>query len=178
MNFFNGLTRALGALLIIATGSAFTPAIAHDTVAGNLSIDHPYARPNLPNRPSAAYMAIKNDGETADKLLSATSTSFGTIELHTVHEMDGVMKMMPIEAVDVPAGDTAVLEPGGMHLMLFDAKQRFKVGDEFEAQLTFEKAGAVTVTFKVEKPAHGSKQMDHNGHGTKKQDHSGHGSGS
>lgn len=178
MNVFNTIARFLGAALVIASGVVVTPAIANDTVAGNLTIDHPYARPNLPNRPSAAYMAIKNDGATADKLLSASSDAFGTIELHTVHHEDGVMKMMPIKAVEVPAGDTAVLKPGGMHLMLFDAKQRFKIGDHFAVNLTFEKAGEVSVTFKVEKPSHGGKQMDHSGHGAKKKDHSGHGSGS
>ena len=83
------------------------------------------------------------------------------------------MKMMPVEAVEVPAGGNAVLEPGGMHMMLFEAADRFRIGDRFDAVLTFEKAGDVTVTFSVEKVKHGSKKMHHDGDGG---EHSGHGS--
>ena len=174
MTFLLKLTRIAGATLIAASVLTTAPAISHETVAGDLTIDHAHARPNLPNRPSAAYMTIMNAGETPDRLLAATSDAFGTIELHTVEHKDGVMKMMPIEAVDVPAGGMATMEPGGMHLMLFDATERFKIGDKFEATLTFENAGEVTVTFMVEKPKKGAKKMDHSNHGN----HGSHGSGS
>lgn len=154
------------------------PAVAHETTAGDLKIDHAHARPNLPNRPTAAYMTIMNSGHSPDRLLAVKSSAFGTIELHTVEHKDGVMKMMPIEAVDVPADGMAIMEPGGMHLMLFDATKRFRIGDRFDATLTFEKAGDVTVTFRVEKPKAGAKKTDHSNHGSGSGSHSGHGSGS
>ncbi|MEM7686632.1 MAG: copper chaperone PCu(A)C [Pseudomonadota bacterium] len=169
-----------GAFAVAVTLNLTQPAVAHETIAGDLTIGHPYARPNLPNRPSAAYLSISNDGEAADRLIAADSEAFGTIEIHTVEETNGVMKMLKIEGIDVPPGDTALLEPGGFHLMLFDAAQTFKIGDHFDATLTFEKAGDVTVTFMVEKPAAESKSADHSGHGAKGHSagtHSGHGSG-
>lgn len=177
MNVFKTMTCALGVTALLLANTLTTPAVAHETVAGDLTIAHPHARPNLPNRPSAAYMTISNNGAAPDALLSASSDAFSTIEIHTMHEKDGVMHMMPIKSVEVPADGSAALKPGGMHLMLFDAKRRFKVGDSFEATLTFEKAGKVKVTFKVEKPKHNDKKMDHSGHGAK-HDHNGHGSGS
>ena len=166
MNILNTLTRLVGACLIATSILISAPAIAHDTKAGHLMIDHAHARPNLPNRPSAGYMKIMNAGDSADRLLAAKSDAFGTIELHTVETKDGVMKMMPIKAIEVPAGGTATLEPGGMHLMLFDATKAFKIGDHFEVTLTFEKAGDVTVMFMVAKPKHGGKKMDHSNHGS------------
>lgn len=174
------LSRLAGAALLAIGALATAPAMAHDTTAGALTIAHPHARPNLPNRPTAAYLTISNAGSEADRLVAATSDAFGTIELHTMHEHDGVMKMMPIEAVDVPAGETAALTPGGMHLMLFDAKQRFKIGDSFDAVLSFEKAGDVPVTFMVEKPKHSGKKTGHGDHGNHGShgNHSNHGSGS
>ena len=63
-----------------------------------------------------------------------------------------------------------MLEPGGLHLMLFDGKEAFKIGDSFPMVLTFDKAGDVTVEVKVEKISGGS---DHSGHGNHS-DHSGH----
>lgn len=171
MNLVN-FTRPVGAALVALATLMASPAASHDFGVGDLSIDHPHARPNLPNRPTAGYMTIANTGDSADRLTSARSDAFGTIELHTVEQQDGVMKMLPIEAIEVPAGGTAVLEPGGLHLMLFDAADRLKIGDTFDAVLTFEKAGEVMVTFNVEKVKHGSKKMQHDGDG-----HSGHGSG-
>lgn len=178
MTFLNKLTRIAGATFVATSMLMSAPATAHETVAGKLTIDHAHARPNLPNRPSAGYMKIMNAGDKADRLLAAKSSAFGTIELHTVQHKDGVMKMMPVEGIDVPAGGMAKLAPGGFHLMLFDAAQRFKIGDSFNATLVFEHAGDVLVTFNVEKPKAGAKEMDHSGHGKKKHDHSGHGSGS
>ena len=166
MTILKTLARMAGACLVAASVMSLPSAFAHDTVAGDLTIDHAHARPNLPNRPSAAYMTIMNSGETPDRLLSASSDAFATIELHTVEHKDGVMKMMPIQAVEVPAGGMATLEPGGMHMMLFDAACRFKTVDHFKATLTFEKAGDVVVMFMVEKPKHGTKKMDHSGHGS------------
>ena len=166
MTIVKTLARMAGAYLIAASVLTAPPALAHDTRVGDLTISNAQARPNLPNRPSAGYLKITNKGETADRLLSASSEDFGAIELHSVEHKDGVMKMMPIEAVEIPAGGMAMLQPGGMHLMLFNAARRFKVGDHFKATLTFEKAGEVTVLFMVEKPKPGAKTMDHGNHGS------------
>lgn len=166
MNHLNATARMLAMAVALISGAFAAPAMAQDTVAGDITISHPQARPNLPNRPSAGYMTLSNQGTSADTLLSVASETFGTIEMHTVSEKDGVLHMMPIKVIAVPAGGKVALEPGGMHLMLFDAKQRLKIGDSFKASLTFEKTGEVTVTFKVQKPKHGSKQMDHSGHGS------------
>lgn len=167
------LARPFGAALLALTMLVTVPATAGEISSGDLTIAHAKARPNLPNRPTAAYMTISNAGAEGDRLLSARSESFGTIELHTVQHSDGVMKMMPVEAIDIPAGSDVVLEPGGLHLMLFDGAERFKIGDRFDAVLTFEKARDVTVTFDVMKVKHGSKKMHHGDHGS---GHSGHGS--
>ncbi|MEO0823088.1 MAG: copper chaperone PCu(A)C, partial [Pseudomonadota bacterium] len=55
---------------------------------GDLSIAHAWARPNIPNRPTAGYYEITNGGSTDDQLLSASSPAFGKIELHR-SEKDG-----------------------------------------------------------------------------------------
>ncbi|MEM1162703.1 MAG: copper chaperone PCu(A)C [Pseudomonadota bacterium] len=163
MSIFKSLAAAAIGLSLI-TPTVLTPAAAHETTSGDLTIFHAAARPNLPNRPTAAYMVISNGGDTMEVLLSATSPSFETIELHTVEKDGDVMTMMPVETIEVPAGGSAVLEPGSFHLMLFGAEKPFKVGDSYPLVLTFENAGDVTVEVKVEKISAGS-HGDHGGHG-------------
>jgi len=38
---------------------------------------------------------------------------------HTHIHDNGVMRMRQLPALDIPAGDTVTLQPGGLHLMLF-----------------------------------------------------------
>ncbi|MFK7945676.1 MAG: copper chaperone PCu(A)C [Paracoccaceae bacterium] len=156
---------ALGLVMVAPSAQA------HEVKKGDLTIIHPAARPNMPNRPTAAYMAISNEGSKADRLIAATSEAFGTIELHATMQHGDVMKMMPVDGVDVPAEDTALLEPGGLHLMLFDGNERFKIGDSFMMTLTFEQAGDVMVEVKVEQISGG---LDHSKHGSAESGHSGH----
>ena len=146
--------KSFGGVLALLTSLMAMTAQAGEIRIGDLTISHAKARPNLPNRPTAAYMMIANDGEAGDRLLSATSPDFGAVEIHSSMKHGDVMRMMPVDGVDVPAGDAAVLEPGGLHLMLFEGSESFKIGQEFTLELVFERAGAVQVSVKVEKIGH------------------------
>ncbi len=61
----------------------------------------------------------------------------------------GMMQMRPIEAIDLPAGTTVELKPGGLHIMLIDLVEPLKDGQQIELTLTFEKAGKKVVTVPV-----------------------------
>lgn len=68
----------------------------------------------------------------------------------TMHsDMGGTMTMQEVARVEVPAGDTVAFEPGGYHVMLLDLAEPLVAGDTFEMDLTFEKAGTVTVEVEV-----------------------------
>jgi copper(I)-binding protein len=144
---------ALAAGLALAALSPFEAPVAgaHDVMVGDLMLIHPTARPNMPNRPTAAYIVIANDGETPDRLIAASSSAFEAAELHTVIKDGDVMKMQPVEAIEIPAGEAVELAPGGYHIMLFGAVRLFKPGDRLPLVLTFEKAGDVTIDAMVEK---------------------------
>jgi copper(I)-binding protein len=101
---------------------------------------------------SAAYMLIKNNGADPDRLLSAGSDAAHAIELHESREVDGVMQMEPISAVEVPANASAELKPGGMHIMLIGLTKDLNAGDKVRLVLKFEKAGDVTVDAEVRAP--------------------------
>ncbi|MEO1531250.1 MAG: copper chaperone PCu(A)C [Pseudomonadota bacterium] len=165
-------TAALTGLAVLTA----LPAAAHDFKAGDIVIDHPWSRPTIPNRPSAGYFGLENTGEAADRLLSASSPAFGRVELHQTSETDGVMRMVKQDAVPIPAGETLSFEPGGYHVMLFDAVEQLAEGDRFPLELVFENAGAVTVELVVKRRAPKKGEMDHSGHGSHGE-HGGHGHG-
>ena len=154
-------------------------ASAHDYKLGQIMIEHPHARPTLgQGKTSAGYLMLKNHG-AADRLIRAESDIAERVELHTMSMTGGVMKMRPIEALDLPSGGEAQLAPGGEHIMLIGLKRKLAIGDSFPITLVFENSGAIEVTFMVEKPRGG---MDHGkmgdgsmSHGS--QGHMGHGSG-
>jgi copper(I)-binding protein len=62
----------------------------------------------------------------------------------------GVMRMRPVQKIDLPARKTVKLAPGGLHIMLLDIKQPLKEGDMVPLVLTFQGKGKVPSTVKVE----------------------------
>lgn len=146
------LRVALAAAILAAT-----PAFAEDAAihVGDLTISAPFTRATLPNAPVAGgFLTIENTGTQADRLLSATSTVAGDTQVHEM-AMDGdVMKMRQLkDGLEIPAGATVMLAPGGFHLMFMGLKQAFVQGETVAVTLAFEKAGAVEVTLPVAAPA-------------------------
>lgn len=147
-------------LLLAATAlallTATTGALAHGYTAGDLRIGHPWARPTASGQSvGGGYLKLTSQGG-ADRLLSATTPVAASVELHRM-SMDGdVMRMRRVDAIEVPAGQTVELKPGGLHLMLMGLKQPLQLGEKVPLTLRFEKAGAVEVELKVEHPKSGT----------------------
>ncbi|MEM9473316.1 MAG: copper chaperone PCu(A)C [Pseudomonadota bacterium] len=119
--------------------------------AGQLSIGNATARFLIEGRPGAVFLSIDNKGPD-DKLIAASSALSARVELHT-HTMDnGIMKMRPVEAIEVPANSRTELKSGGYHIMMFDVETMPEKGSTVPLTLTFEKAGAVQIGAVVGKP--------------------------
>jgi copper(I)-binding protein len=150
------------------------PAAGHEFKSGSLEIDHPWARQTAPSQANgSAYFTIHNRGNEPDRLVGVQSGIADTAELHSnTMDAQGVMRMRPLDAIEVPAGGEAALEPGGNHVMLMGLKHPLDVGTTFPLTLVFEKAGEVPVEVKVESIAYrpvptGQGMHDHGqGHGT------------
>ena len=150
--------KRLTSLALTAVGALFAvSALAHSFKAGDLKIDHPWARPTVAGQAAGGgFLKIENTGKTADRLLSArTTASADHMELHTMSMEGDVMKMRQVEAIDIPAGATVELKPGAFHVMFMGLKAPLKLGDKLPVTLKFEKAGEVQVEMWVEQPAAG-----------------------
>ncbi len=64
---------------------------------------------------------------------------------------NGVMKMRPVDGLDLPAGKPVTLKPGGYHIMLTGLAKPLQEGQSFPLTLEFAKAGAREVTVSVQK---------------------------
>ena len=155
MNF--KITRATG--LLLATLALTTPVFGHGVTAGAIEIIHPnIPQPAEKAMAGAAYMGISNDGDTADRLIGVEIAIAAQATIHqTLVTAEGVASMTPMAAIDLPAHDTVVLEPGGFHIMLMGLKAPLVEGQMVPATLIFEHAGRVEMEFMVDPPG----GMDH-----------------
>lgn len=130
---------------------AAPPAFAHAYKLGTLDIHHPWARPAV-GKTGAVYFVIKNSGTTADALVRVETDVAEKAQIHTM-TMDGnVMRMRELDRLEIPAGQSVAVAPGGIHIMLIGLKAPLKAGDKFPMKLVFEKAGAVDVSVYVQTP--------------------------
>lgn len=85
-----------------------------------VNVEDAYVRMPIPGRTmSAAFMKLENTSDQKRVLTSAKADWAKSIEIHTHTHENGVMKMREILSLELPAGKTVELEPGGLHLMLF-----------------------------------------------------------
>ena len=122
--------------------------IAQGAMASGLSIENVWMRATVPGQQVAgAYMDITSP-ENA-RLLGAQSPAAGNMEIHLMRMNHGVMEMREVKTLALPKGKTVKLAPGGFHLMLFDLKQPFKIGEAVPIKLTIETADKQRETVQV-----------------------------
>ncbi|MBL8577293.1 MAG: copper chaperone PCu(A)C [Mesorhizobium sp.] len=138
-------------LLIAGILTWTVPSTAHDHKAGSIEIEHPWSRATPPGAPVAGgYLEIRNVGNEADRLVSASSDLAASTELHESTMQDGMMRMRPMAGpLEIPAGQTVKIGDGN-HIMFVKPARSLRKGETFKATLTFEKAGAVDIEFLVQ----------------------------
>lgn len=165
--------RLFKILLVLALLAPVGGAGAHEVTHGKIILDHFWARTTVGTaRPGAAYVTIINTGKTDDALIGIKTTVARKVHIHRTVREGGIMRMVPVERLSIPAGGRAVLQPGGTHLMLMGLKAPLELGDTFDVTLIFEKAGTVVSDVYVEamagsmpqQPKGGMKGMDHGAH--------------
>lgn len=142
------LRNLLAAALLAAS---CLPAAATDYEVGGLTVERPWARAMPPmTKVGAGYLGVANAGDAADRLVSVETPRAREVQIHEMSMENGVAKMrhMP-DGLEIPAGGSATLQPGGYHLMFMGVEQSFEEGETVPATLTFEKAGSVEVEFEV-----------------------------
>lgn len=127
---------------------------AHSTNAsepGELHLSAAWARPMPPGaRVGGGYVEIHNGGDTTRRLIGAETPRASSMEIHTMVEVDGVMRMRRLpDGIEIPAGAAIALKPGAEHLMFFNPDPPFAEGETIPVTLRFDGDEEITVEFEV-----------------------------
>jgi protein SCO1/2 len=120
-------------------------------VAGSVQVLDAYAPAPADGARTAVYLTLRNTGPGADTLRALATPAAASASLHDMRtDGSGMMRMVPIEGVPVPAGASVMLAPGRRHGMLEGiGAGRMDPGDTIRATLTFARGGEVTVPVRV-----------------------------
>jgi copper(I)-binding protein len=142
------LAAAFAAILPVA-GPVAGPALSAEYTAGTITVTEPWTRAMPPGaKVGGGFMVITNSGDTADRLLEVKSPRADHGEVHEMAMDNGVMKMRELaDGLEIPAGGSVELKPGGYHVMLMGVSEGFEEGETIPAVLVFETAGEVEIAF-------------------------------
>jgi hypothetical protein len=126
-------------------------ALAAQLASAQTTVKEPWVRGTVAQqKATGAFMQLTS--AQGGKLVSARSPVAGIVEIHEM-AMDGnVMKMRAVSGVELPAGKSVDLKPGGYHVMLLDLKQQMKDGDSVPITLVIEGKDGKRETLEVKAP--------------------------
>ncbi len=142
-----GSSRTIASLAAVILCMSVNPSLAE------ISVEGAYARAAGPSaKTGAAFMVIRNDGESEDRLVSVLSDASARVELHThVDQGDGVMRMMEVEeGFAIPSGGIRSLVRGGDHVMFMGLNEPWRHGDLIPVTLVYERAGNIELEIEVD----------------------------
>ncbi len=143
-----------GVMAVIPTAQAADKVKAGAASSAPLvKVDKAWIRATVPGQSgTGGFMDL-----TASRPL--TLVGFGTSvasesELHEMAMDGGVMRMHPVDALPLPAGQTVSLSPGagGHHLMMMGLKRQLKDGEEITLKLKLRTADGKSLTQEVKVP--------------------------
>jgi copper(I)-binding protein len=121
MNFFSA-----AALLVLSVGTH-----------AQVSVDKPWIRATVAQQKSTgAFFQLKATSDS--RLVEVRSAAADMVQIHEMAMEGDVMKMREVPGIDLPAGKTVELKPGGYHVMMMGLKQPINAGDSVPLTLVFE----------------------------------------
>ena len=121
------------------------------TQAQNLTATDGYVRESIPGTTiSSAYMTLANSSEKSVTLVGASSKISARIEIHEHSMSNGMMNMRQVESIVIGSKEAVILQPSGLHLMIFDIKEPVKHGELITLTLHFSSHPSVEVQLPVQ----------------------------
>lgn len=108
-----------------------------------------WARPTRGDAPGAVYVTIDNKGGKDDRLVSVMTDHAAMAMVHQTEMSNGVARMRMAGEINIPAGESIKMVPGGTHIMLEGLRTPLRTGDRFQLILKFRESGDENVTVTV-----------------------------
>ena len=124
------LVSALTAALVGGSAMAQTAPV---------QVDGAWARASVQGQKgTGAFMRLT--AKEGARLVRAESPAAGVTEVHEMKMEGDIMKMRAVPTLDLPAGKTVELKPGGYHVMLMDLKAPLMKDTSVPITLVFQDA--------------------------------------
>ena len=137
--------RRLITLMVLTLAS-----IEAASAAGRLEVTGAWIRTAPPGAMMlAGYATLRNTGDAPLTVIGADSEAFGDVSLHESIEIDGVARMSALGSIEIAAGASVVLAPGGKHLMLMRPKAEPKSGGSIKIHIAAKPGEGTTANFVV-----------------------------
>lgn len=131
---FDRLVRTCGAVALLLSASI---AGAAEPAAGEFAIVDGYVREMPPGHPvSGAFFTLVNRTQETVRIVGGRCDCADRVELHEHVQLDGAMRMQPVAAVELHAGERFVFKPGAHHAMLIGLTRPLQAGDDVMLTLT------------------------------------------
>ncbi|TKB45301.1 copper chaperone PCu(A)C [Thalassotalea mangrovi] len=131
--------------------------LAPSAFAANVDVDDAFMRELIPGtQVTSAYMTISNNSDKDITLVSVSGNVSKRIEIHEHTMKGGMMQMGKLDSIIIKANDEVILQPHGLHLMVFNPSSPVKAGEQVELTLHFDNDQQTKVIIPVKglKPAH------------------------
>ncbi|RCW63111.1 copper chaperone PCu(A)C [Pseudorhodoferax soli] len=137
----NNTLRTILAATLLAAGAA----------QAQVTVQDAWVRATVPQQKgTGAFMQLRSAKDV--RLVSASSPSAPIVEVHEMALQDNVMRMRHVPGLELPAGKTVELKPGGYHVMLMDLPAQVKAGDTVPLTLVFEGKDGQRESVQVQAP--------------------------
>jgi len=147
-SFLKYITHLAVMLLCLVTSST----LVYASDDADLHIHNPWIREAPPNtKILAAYMIIENHADKSFTITGASSPAFKKIEIHQSSTDGDMMRMEKKPELKINAKQRLVLEPGNIHLMLFNPEKILKHGDTVEIVFKLKNGDTLKANTKVKK---------------------------
>jgi len=125
--------------------SFFNLLLFSSNLNAEISVENEWARVT-PSGTGSVYMKIKNNSNSDDKLLSASSDKAGLVMIHRSIREGNISKMIHIhDGITIPSNSSVDLKPGDYHIMLMNLDKNLSLGDKISVVLNFEKNNSLEI---------------------------------
>lgn len=137
------------ALAILAASASLS--MAASAGANDIIVERPWARASIgTNRPSAAYLTLRNAGKEPVTLTAIETPVAMVSEVHrTETDNRGVSTMTAAGEITIAPEESVSLEPGGLHAMLMQLRQPMMEGETLPVTLIFSDGGQIDVAVPI-----------------------------
>ena len=137
---------------LLFVGAALLSAAVGIVQAQTVEIKDAWIRTSVPGqKATGAFMKIT--AKEGTRLVSVASPVAGVAEVHEMKMDGGVMTMRAVTGgLELPAGKTVELKPGGFHVMLMDLKAALPKDSTVAMTLTFKDAKGVESKVELKVP--------------------------